>query len=346
MKLADSHGQLLYFFCQRNLVVLTVPGVSRPIHDVVLIRPSERKREPVDATQQMKNSAARAEVAPTASKFALVVDADSQVAEILRRVLKPEEWVTIHVADNQAVLGLVEARPFDLIVTGARTTGREDIELLRKIRRIRPHIRLIILTDEATPADVIASMRERAFSYFSKPFSADALAEMVRIATLEPAWDDGIEVVAATPEWTSVIARCDQGTADRLVQFFQEMSELPEPERGDIATAFREMLLNAIEHGGNFDPTQYVEISYVRAKKMVMCRIKDPGQGFSLEEIHHAATNNPSYDPIRHTHFREALGLRPGGYGILIARHLVDELLYAETGNEVLLVKYLHPAQV
>jgi anti-sigma regulatory factor (Ser/Thr protein kinase) len=121
------------------------------------------------------------------------------------------------------------------------------------------------------------------------------------------------------------------------------MSDLPPVEREDVAIAFREMLLNAIEHGGNFDPSQYVEVSYVRTRKSVMCRIKDPGEGFSIEEIHHAAVNNPPCDPIRHDLFRQASGLRPGGYGVLLTKHLVDELMYSEKGNEVLLVKYLRP---
>jgi anti-sigma regulatory factor (Ser/Thr protein kinase) len=247
----------------------------------------------------------------------------------------------VHAPDNRSVLKLVEARPFDLVITGAESSGEEDIDLLRKIRRVRPHVRLIILTDESTPAEVITAIRERAFSYFSRPFSTASFAEIVRCATTEPAWDDGIEIVSAAPEWISIIARCDRKIADRLVQFFQEMSDLPHPEREDVATAFREMLLNTIEHGGNFDPNQYVEIAYVRMRKSVMCRIKDPGQGFSLEEIRHAAINNPWYDPIRHALLREAAGLRPGGYGVLLTKHLVDELVYSEKGNEVLLIKYL-----
>ena len=74
---------------------------------------------------------------------------------------------------------------------------------------------------------------------------------------------------------------------------------------------------------------------------MVMCRIKDPGKGFSWQESRHAATNNPPDDPSRHLKHREAEGMRPGGYGILIAEKLVDELIYGEKGNDVLLVKYL-----
>jgi CheY-like chemotaxis protein len=276
-------------------------------------------------------------------RFALIVDADPEVTSALGSVFASEQWTIVHASDNRDALKVAEASAFDLIITGAKSTGKEDIELLRKIRRVRPHVRLIILTDASTPADVITAMRERAFSYFTKPFSIASLAEIVRCATTEPFWDDGIELLSATPEWISIIARCDKKTADRLVQFFQEVSDLPAPERDNVANGFREMLLNAIEHGGNLDPSQYVEVGYVRTRKLVMCRIKDPGRGFSLEEIHHAAVNNPSYDPIRHALFREAHGLRPGGYGVLLTRHLVDELMYSEKGNEVLLVKYLSP---
>lgn len=290
------------------------------------------------------NSSVQVQETPVRLKFALVVDADPVVNGVLRNALKPKEWIIVHTADNHAALNLIESKPFDLIVTGAKTSGKEDVGLLRRMRCRHRHVRFIIITDQTTPADVVAAMREGAFSYFSKPFCPESLAEMVRIATVEPAWDDGIELVSALPEWISVIVRCDQKTADRLVQFLHEMSDLPEPEKSDVGAAFRELLLNAIEHGGKFDPSQYVEVAYVRTQKMVLCRIKDPGQGFSPAEIHHAAINNPAYDPIRHALFREAQGMRPGGYGLLISKHLVDELVYSEKGNEVLLVKYLSPA--
>jgi anti-sigma regulatory factor (Ser/Thr protein kinase) len=42
---------------------------------------------------------------------------------------------------------------------------------------------------------------------------------------------------------------------------------------------------------------------------------------------------------------REEKGLRPGGYGVLMARKLVDEVIYSQNGSEVLLVKYLRPRQ-
>jgi len=277
----------------------------------------------------------------SAQRNALFIDADPEVHTMLANVLDPLIWSVQHAPDNKAALTLADATHFDLILTGEKTSGKEDVDLLRRIRKLRPHTRLIILTEESTPADVIACMRERAFSYFSRPFSATSLAEMVRTAAEGPCWDDGIEILSARPDWIRLVARCDLKTADRLMQFMHEIADLPEPESDAVATAFREILMNAIEHGGHFRPDQCVEISYVRVKHMVMCRVKDPGEGFTLDEIKHAAISNPDDDPIRHMAYRDAKGLRPGGYGVLLVQKLVDELIYNEQGNEVLLVKYL-----
>jgi DNA-binding NarL/FixJ family response regulator len=281
------------------------------------------------------------EVPPPRLKKALFIDADPEVREMLRDVLDPKRWSVRHAANNAAAFELVKQSPFDLVLTSDRTSGREDVELLRKIRMVRAHTRVIILADESAPSYVIDSIRERAFSYFSRPFSLHSLGDMVRMAAEGPAWDDGIEVKSATTEWIRLLARSDVQTADRLIQFLHEIGDLPENEGNAVATASREILLNAMEYGGKFQPDQWVEISFVRARHMVMCRVKDPGEGFTLDEIEHAAIANPDEDPIRHVTARDAKGMRPGGYGVLLAKKLVDELIYSEKGNEVLLVKYL-----
>jgi anti-sigma regulatory factor (Ser/Thr protein kinase) len=37
---------------------------------------------------------------------------------------------------------------------------------------------------------------------------------------------------------------------------------------------------------------------------------------------------------------RSEMGLRPGGFGMLIVRQVVDEVVYNEHGNEVILIKH------
>jgi anti-sigma regulatory factor (Ser/Thr protein kinase)/CheY-like chemotaxis protein len=273
-------------------------------------------------------------------KSVLVIGRDHRVAEIVAAALP--DWQLERAEDNEKALLMLQAQHFHLLLTGDETSGQQDVELLREVRRTRPHLRLIILTNESTPVDVIASMKERAFSYFSAPYAAEALTDMLRHATDAPVWDEGIELLSATPEWLSLAARCDLRTADRLVQFIHEFSDLPEPHRDDVGSAFREILLNAVEHGGNLDPSQHVVISYVRARDAVICRIKDPGEGFSLEQLRESAMADIHDDPLQHIESRKAQGKRAGGYGVLLAKSLVDDLIYNEKGNEVMLIKYLH----
>jgi anti-sigma regulatory factor (Ser/Thr protein kinase) len=282
---------------------------------------------------------------PFAIRNALVVDPGPELNDLLVEILKPGLWAVQHVPTNQAVLQVARGKAFELIITGENTSGREDVELLRKIRLVRPHMRLIILTNESTPEDVLASMREHAFSFFSKPYSFEQLGNMIQMAIDAPFWDDGIEVHSSTTEWIKLQVRCQVRTADRLLQFMKEISDLPGKERHEVGMAFHEILLNAMEHGGGLDPKKYVEVEYVRARRMVSCRISDPGAGFTLDEIPHAAVANPENNPVRHAEIRDELGLRPGGFGILLAQKLVDQVIYGQDGNEVLLIKYLDKAQ-
>jgi DNA-binding NarL/FixJ family response regulator/anti-sigma regulatory factor (Ser/Thr protein kinase) len=271
----------------------------------------------------------------------MLVVADVDLSPTLFDHLLKQDWKVDYVSSNEEALSVLRKKSFNLILTAEATSAKEDIRLLQEIRTVRPHTRMIILTKESTTDDVISALRQRAFSYFSPPYTFERLREMIHMAMEEPCWDDGIEVAFATPVWVRLLVRCDRKTAERLMQFFDELVDIPEEEKSQVGYAFREMLINAMNYGGNFDPDQYVEISYFRSRHAVACRVKDPGQGFSLDELYHAAVRNPPDDPFRHIPVREAFGLPPGGFGILLSLHLVDELIYNEQGNEVLLVKYL-----
>jgi hypothetical protein len=48
---------------------------------------------------------------------------------------------------------------------------------------------------------------------------------------------------------------------------------------------------------------------------------------------------------MQHARVREDQGMRPGGFGILIARDMVDEMIFNEKHNEVILIKYLDGAR-
>ena len=151
-----------------------------------------------------------------------------------------------------------------------------------------------------------------------------------------------IEVVSARSEWVELVVPCTHEAAERLVTVMSGIATDLEPKlREQVAYAFRELLLNAIEWGGKLDPTRKVRIAYLRAKRMLMYRIADPGSGFNIEDLPHAAIGRKADGPIAHMQTREEKGIRPGGFGLLMVRASVDELIHNEARNEVVFVKYL-----
>ena len=93
--------------------------------------------------------------------------------------------------------------------------------------------------------------------------------------------------------------------------------------------------------GGQLDPNRTVRIAYLRFRRMVLYRIADPGPGFRFEDLTHAAVAYSPENRLQYVDARMEKGLRPGGFGILMAQAMVDELLYNEVHNEVVFVKYL-----
>lgn len=277
-----------------------------------------------------------------ASKRILLVGENNILKYLLRDASEEYDLVIEHAADKEECLSQVTEKEYDLIATDVFASSDEDIELLKKLRAIRPNAKVIVLANESEPEEVIEAMREHAFSYISAPFERCVVKDIVARALDLPVWVDGIEVVSAKPEWITLKLRCHKLTAERLLQFMRELQmDLPEEDRDKIGTAFREMLINAVEHGGNFDPKKRVTLSYLRTSRLIIYRIKDPGEGFSFEELPHSAISNSEDNPVGHIMYRMEQGMRAGGFGIMMSQNLVDELIYNEKGNEVLLIKYL-----
>jgi len=271
----------------------------------------------------------------------LLVDADPGVHHLLTDLLKREDRGIEDAYDGRVALDRVRSVPYDLVVAGQGDNGFDGLKLLRRMREIRPEIK-VILTGDENPARVIGAIREHAYSYFHKPLAEGLLADMVEQALESSSWRDDIKMISARPDWITLDVRCKLEAAERMTHFLREVEPgFPPQTREDVAAAFRELLLNAIEHGCGSDPGKRVRISLVRTSRSLIVRIQDPGKGFSMNLLPHAAISNPDDAPIQHVEVRTKRGQRPGGFGILMTRNLVDELVYNQRGNEVLFVKYL-----
>jgi DNA-binding NarL/FixJ family response regulator len=245
-----------------------------------------------------------------------------------------------YAAGSADALRQLRRTPYAVVITDPATSIEEDLALLAEIRAIRPGVRIIILAPSTTPEEVIAALRARVFVCKSAPFDPVEIAEYAaRAASTDSLL--AIEVLSAHRDWVSLRMNCQLLTAERLVAFLKELrSELPQTPREELMMAFREILMNAIEHGAEFHPGRVVDVAAVHTGRAIVFYVRDPGAGFRWESIPHAAVSNPPGAPAQHAALREQQGMRPGGFGILMARGIVDELIYSEVGNEVLLIKH------
>ena len=272
----------------------------------------------------------------------LVIGSEAPVSREIGGTLSAAEVPFEHAVGHADALQRLRMRSFGVVITSPDSTVEEDLALLEEMRGIRPGVKCIVLARDSTPEEVIAALRARVFACFTPPFDAAAIADLAKKAASDSQWRDDIQVLSARPGWVSVRVNCRLLTAERLLTFAKELSaQLPEDTQQEIMQAFREILLNAMEHGAAFNPEQVVEVSGIRTARAMVFYVRDPGAGFRRESLSHAAVANPEDDPTAHIQQREAEGLRPGGYGLLLAAGTVDELIYSEVGNEVLLVKYV-----
>ncbi|MGQ0734780.1 MAG: response regulator [Acidobacteriota bacterium] len=271
----------------------------------------------------------------------LVVDDDRIARHVARKLLTKAGYSVTVARDGVEALAAMRRRRFDVLLLDVWMPRMSGLDLLAKLRTRKTRPRLVIMTSDDTPETLLKTVRDQAFRFVHKPLVAAALLETVReaIAAPDPL---PIEVVSAKPEWVELVVPCSHEAAERIQTVIGRLEMTLAPTmRDSLAAAFRELLMNAIEWGGKLDPTRKVRISCLRTRRMLLYRIADPGPGFNLDELSHAAVGHSSGDPLAHVQVREDKGLRPGGFGLLMVRESADELLYNERRNEVVFVKYL-----
>jgi CheY-like chemotaxis protein/anti-sigma regulatory factor (Ser/Thr protein kinase) len=273
----------------------------------------------------------------------LIVDDDRALRFVLSELLSDAGHTVDQAADGREALRRLDTGAFDIVLLDIGLPDLSGLDVLAHARAVASPPLVVMMTADDTPETLLSAVRQQAYRYLRKPFAPTAIVEVIDDAIASaPSAALSIEVVSARPEWVELVAPCVLEMADRIQSFVMQLeTNLPAPVRESVAQAFREMLTNAIEWGGKLDPQRKVRISCVRAKRLLIYRIADPGEGFNIDKLRHAAISNPKDSPLEHAMVREQQGLRPGGLGLMMTRSLVDELIYNEARNEVVLIKYL-----
>jgi two-component system, OmpR family, response regulator len=271
----------------------------------------------------------------------LVVDDEPDTNDILAHLVRPQGYEPIQVYSGEEALKAVSEHRPDLILLDLVLPDIDGFEVCDRLKRDRDTnlIPIIMVTAHHDAKERAAGVRVGANGYLTKPFTPEQLHAAMEEAL---AWHDEHEQRGTTGEINfdirSELTYLAQ-VSDMLADLFAH-SPLTERHIKDLKQAVMEMGGNAIEWGHRKNAELVLRITYRIDSNSVTLIIKDQGPGFDPRDLPHAASDE---DPIRHLEIRNELGLREGGFGIMLARGLVDKFWYNQSGNQVTMVKHFDP---
>jgi DNA-binding response OmpR family regulator len=271
----------------------------------------------------------------------LVVDDERDTNDILSSLVQARGFVPIPIFTGARALSAVAEQRPDLILLDVMLPDVDGFELCDQLKRARETnlIPIVMVTALEDAHNRASGVRVGANGYLTKPFTPAQLYEAMETAL---AWREEHEKRGTTGEINfdirSELTYLSQAS-DMLADLFAH-TPLTDRHIKDLKQAVMEMGGNAIEWGHRKNADLVLRLTYRIDPTSVTLIIKDEGPGFNPKDLPHAASDE---DPIGHIEIRNDLGLREGGFGIMLARGLVDEFRYNRLGNEVTLVKHFDP---
>lgn len=115
----------------------------------------------------------------------LVVDDDEQMREDIAEMLSREGYGVVHVGSGEEALERLKKENFDVILTDLMMPGIDGMEVLRQSKKLKPAVRVIMITGFGTIENAVEAMKDGASDYVSKPFKIGEVQATVKRALEE-----------------------------------------------------------------------------------------------------------------------------------------------------------------
>jgi DNA-binding response OmpR family regulator len=272
-------------------------------------------------------------------RTALIIEDDQDASDILAALVRDRDFDPTQSESGEEGLRLARERRPDVVFLDLMLPdldGYKICEALKLDRETNP-IPVVMVTAMTTREDQLRGFRVGADAYVCKPYApgdidqAVAAVEHRRVRLLDDRVDQALQI-----DLSSELASLS--SVNEIFGMLLAHTPLTDKETTQLRSAFQELGTNAIEWGNRHDLAKRVRIVFHLCRDRVQLEIQDEGEGFDPENIPHASDGDED-DPTKHFAVREMLGLREGGFGILISKGMVDEVRYNEKGNQVTLLK-------
>ncbi len=195
----------------------------------------------------------------------LVVEDEEGIADFLERGLRAEGYAVRVAGDGEAGARLALEPEVDLVVLDRMLPGVDGIEVLARVRRVRPALPVIMLTARGEIADRIEGLDSGATDYVTKPFAFDELLARVRAQLRAAGSETSLEAAGIRLD---LITRTAQRDGEAIELPRREADLLAYLMRNEGRVCTREELLGAVWSYDHDPGTNIVQVyvGYLRRK--------------------------------------------------------------------------------
>ena len=252
------------------------------------------------------------------NRKALVVEDDVVLAELLAEVLRRMRFDPTVLHEGKDAVDFVRDNHPDLVLLDLMLPDMSGYDICQQLKLDRQTnlIPVIIVTARSQAEDKLQGLRVGANAYVTKPFGIDQLEKAIDDVA---AWRGELEQTGAQGE-VHFQLKSDTHYLHELNHLLSSLylySGLTQDQAQELTMAVSEMGTNAIEWGNRKQVDQPVTITYRIDPEKVTIIIRDSGPGFDRNKLKHAAKLD---DPMTHLSVRESMGIRVGGFGILMTK--------------------------
>ena len=116
----------------------------------------------------------------------LIADDDRAIRTVLSQALGREGHEVRTTGTAAGLWRWIEAGEGDLVITDVIMPDENGLDMIPRIRKLRPHLRVIVMSAQNTLLTAVKATESGAFEYLPKPFDLRELATVVARALSEP----------------------------------------------------------------------------------------------------------------------------------------------------------------
>lgn len=122
-------------------------------------------------------------------KNILIIEDEKEIREGLVELLEDAGFLVDSAENGRQGLEKIGKKDFDIVVTDLIMPVVGGMEVLREVKRIKPQIRVVLITAFATIDNAVEAMKAGASDYITKPFRIDEVQTKIRKVLAEAEFD-------------------------------------------------------------------------------------------------------------------------------------------------------------